>query len=809
MCTSPIALPSWAGRRRGTVGAIALRRGLSAAIAALALTTRGAAQAEIPVRADYATAARTLEQFIAQEREAKGIPAVSIALVDGREIVWAQGFGLARPRDGVPASAATVYRVGAVSTLLTTIAVLQLVEQGRVALDSPVTHYLPDFAPRNPFAQPVTLRQLLSHRAGLVREPPLGSYFDSAPPSLAATVASLNATALVYQPGARYKYSNAALTVAGRVVEAITGEPFATAARRMVLGPAGMRASAFRPPDGGDTTVAAGLMWAPDGRQFVAPTFALGISPASGLYAPVTDLARLLATLFVDGRPGSGERVLRPESVAAISAPQFTDRTAAGGEGLGVSVTRWQGQRRIDQTGTVYGHVSQLAALPDLQLGVIVSLTRDDATAVAGRIADLALRAMLAVRAGAPMPEPVATLPVPPALAGRVAGSYGRGERGFELRDRAAGLLWAPGTAGLPRRVGARGDTLVVDDPTAFGPRLLPLAGGHPRVVVHGDTVAPTQRARPSPPPARWSDLLGEYGWNHQLLFVQEGGGRLHSVIEWFYSYPMEEVAPDTLVFPDSGRYQDERLTFTRGPDGRVVAAQLGGISFPRRMIGPRDGQQLRVTPVAPVAQVLAAARRASPPVDPDGRRAPDLVELVTLDSTIRLDIRYATTENFLGAAFYPTPRALLQRPAALALVRAHRWLRARGYGLLVHDGYRPWYVTRAFWDATPPPLRWMVADPSAGSRHNRGCAVDVTLFDLTAGAAVDMGGTYDETTPRSYPDYPVATSLQRWHRELLREALVREGFRPIVDEWWHFDYYDWRTYPIMNLSLDDVEDAR
>ena len=81
--------------------------------------------------------------------------------------------------------------------------------------------------------------------------------------------------------------------------------------------------------------------------------------------------------------------------------------------------------------------------------------------------------------------------------------------------------------------------------------------------------------------------------------------------------------------------------------------------------------------------------------------REPDLVELVKLDPTIRLDVRYATANNFLGTPVYTQARAFLQRPAAEALVRAHQALRARGYGLIVHDGYRPWYVTKIFWDAT------------------------------------------------------------------------------------------------------------
>src|ERR687888_35579 len=101
------------------------------------------------------------------------------------------------------------------------------------------------------------------------------------------------------------------------------------------------------------------------------------------------------------------------------------------------------------------------------------------------------------------------------------------------------------------------------------------------------------------------------------------------------------------------------------------------------------------------------------------------------LDPTIRLDIRYATTNNFLSSVFYSSPHAFLQRSAALALVRASRALRPLGYGLLIHDAYRPWYITKVFWDATPPVSRWLVADPMKGSKHNRGAAVDLTLYDL------------------------------------------------------------------------------
>ena len=199
---------------------------------------------------------------------------------------------------------------------------------------------------------------------------------------------------------------------------------------------------------------------------------------------------------------------------------------------------------------------------------------------------------------------------------------------------------------------------------------------------------------------------------------------------------------------------------------------------FERRRVGPEDGADVP-HPAAPAGRRAAQGSTLGrePPDETGEFRAPDLVELTALDPTIKLDIRYATTNNFLGTVFYPEPRAFLQRPAAEALVRAHRKLRKQGYGLLMHDAYRPWHVTKMFWDATPDDKKIFVADPAKGSRHNRGSAVDLRLYDLKTGKPVEMVGGYDEFTDRSYPDYPGGTSLQRWHRDLLRDAMEAEGF--------------------------------
>jgi D-alanyl-D-alanine dipeptidase len=184
----------------------------------------------------------------------------------------------------------------------------------------------------------------------------------------------------------------------------------------------------------------------------------------------------------------------------------------------------------------------------------------------------------------------------------------------------------------------------------------------------------------------------------------------------------------------------------------------------------------------------------------------PDLVEVVELDSTIKLDIRYASPDNFAGQAVYDEARAFLHRPAAEALVDAHKELKYQGYGLIVFDGYRPWRVTKLFWDLTPPDERKFVADPEKGSRHNRGCAVDVTLYDLKSGKAVEMTSGYDEMNETSYPDYEGGTVAERRRRDLLIQTMENHGFIVYEYEWWHFDYKGWEEYKVLDTPFSEIE---
>jgi D-alanyl-D-alanine dipeptidase len=201
------------------------------------------------------------------------------------------------------------------------------------------------------------------------------------------------------------------------------------------------------------------------------------------------------------------------------------------------------------------------------------------------------------------------------------------------------------------------------------------------------------------------------------------------------------------------------------------------------------------------------ATVRDRPPVEPGPFRDANLVEIVKLDPSIRLDVRYATANNFTGRPVYREARAFLQRPAAEALVRVSRSLAPKGYGLLVFDGYRPWSVTKLFWDITPQDKRdrGFVANPAKGSKHNRGAAVDLSLYELSTGREVAMPSPYDEFSDRADPDYAGGSAEERERRDLLRAEMEKEGFSVDPGEWWHYNYQGWESYPILDIPFGEI----
>jgi len=761
------------------------------------------------LRADYREAAAELTRLIEHELEVKGIDALSIALTDGDEVVWARGFGQADPEAGLRAGADSVYRVGSISKLFTDVALMQLVEEGALGLDDPLEQHLPGAAPRNPFDGEITLRQLTSHSAGLVREPPVGSYFDATSPTLQATVDSLRDTVLVSEPGTRIKYSNAGLAILGRVLEAHDQRPYAELMRARVLAPLGLSDATFELTPGIEQRLVKSRMWSHDGRSFPAPTFDLGIAPAGNLYASVLDLAAFLVAM-ASGGEGRVGRVLEPETLKQMWSPTLRPDGRPSNIGIGFLLGELAGRRRVGHNGAVYGCASELWFLPDEQLGVAVSCSTDVANATTRHISDYALLLALAVREQRVLPQLALSKPPSSKQAARLAGRYesepdpGGSTRRADLYWRNRRLTLEYGnTIGTVRFLDGE---LMVDDLHTRGRRIQDLGDG--TLEIGGSRFTRVSNPRPAPCPERWRELIGEYGWEHNTLFIRERGGRLQALVEWIFLDELTELLPDVFTLPpDRGLYPLERVQFVRDEGGAVEAARFAGILFPRRP-AQSSGDTFRITPRFGSDELRRRALAASPPLEQRPLRRPDLVDLAVELPRAQLDIRYATTNNFLTTTLYPTPRAFLQRDAARALRRASLQLEELGYGLRIFDGYRPWHVTKMFWDATPEQLRHFVADPSKGSRHNRGCAVDLTLFDTGTGAPVSMHAGYDEMSERSYVGYLGGTSLERWHRKLLRDAMTDAGFETYEWEWWHFDFGDWREYPILDASFDELDRA-
>jgi len=774
---------------------------LYASIAVLLLCARARSDdpANVAPRSDYRAIAARLESMILQEMEDKQLPAFSVALVDGNQIVWAQGFGYQDPEHKIPATAHTIYRVGSVSKLFTDIGIMQMVEAGKISLDAPVSQYIPDFHPNNPFKNTITLRELMSHRSGLLREPPIGNYFDPTEPTLEATVRSLNSTELVYEPGTHVKYSNAGIAVVGYTLEKLNSQPFPEYLKQAVLHPMGMNASAFAPDSRLLRNLAKAYMWGYDGLKFPAPTFELGLAPAGCMYSTVTDLAQFLLVLFNGGR-GPDTQVLKPERLEQMWVPQFAKPGQKKGYGLGFAVSELDGHRVIGHGGAIYGFATEVVGMPEDKLGVVTVTTMDAANAVTNIVARQALRMMLAMRTGKALPQLESTTPVSAELARKLAGRYGEGDDRVDLMDREGTLHMLPANGGFESQLRSSGDAVVADGKLGveLDTKIIPVDGG---IRVADGVLNRVKPARPSPAAENLAGLIGQYGWDHDILYVLEKDGKLQVLIEWFEYDPLEQQSADAFKFPARGLYDGETAVFTRDASGRATQVKIGAVVFKRR----EDATGLQVHPTESISELRRRALSEKPPHENKPLRAPDLVDLTSLDPNIKLDIRYATSDNFLGTPVYEQANAFLERPAAQALGRAAQKLRSLGYGLLIHDAYRPWYVTKIFWDATPPDKKIFVADPREGSRHNRGCAVDLTLYDLKTGNELAMTGAYDEMSERSYAFYPGGTSLQRWDRALLRNALESEGFTVYEFEWWHFDYKDWQQYPILNLTFEQL----
>ena len=259
----------------------------------------------------------------------------------------------------------------------------------------------------------------------------------------------------------------------------------------------------------------------------------------------------------------------------------------------------------------------------------------------------------------------------------------------------------------------------------------------------------------------------------------------------------------DTFKFPGSSLYQDESAIFQRAADGSVTGVRVGGVFFPRLPLPP-DDTVFQIKPLKPVEELRSEALASKPPLEHGEFYPTDLVELTKLDPSIKLDIRYATDHNSCRALIPSGARVHAEARGGGGRSRFQA-LHKLGYGLLIHDAYRPWYVTKMFWMEHPTTKRSSLRTQARIASQPRLRSRPHPLRSQDR-QAIRMTGGYDEMSERSYPFYPGGTSIERWHRDLLRRIMEREGFTVYTFEWWHFDFAGYAHYRIGNATFEDLD---
>ncbi len=535
---------------------------------------------------DYEVAKARFAQLASIELQRQVLPGVSVAWIVDGQVVHAAGYGQADWERGVPATADTVYRAGSISKLLNAVAAMQLVERGKFDLDAPIERALPTFRIVNPFepALPITIRQLLCHRSGMVREAPLGGYFDPSQPTIEATVASIADCALVNPPNSKTRYSNVGPTIVGRALEVQTGEAFAHYQQRHVLGPLGMASSCWTMNDELRPRLAKGRMRVARGdgsyELQTAPEFELGTQPAGNLYTTASDLARFAAFVMQGASSSGSAALLKPESLQAMFVPQLTSEPT--GFGLGFAVNKFRAHKTVQHMGAVYGFTTSIIVLPETRLGVVVLANSDIAIAPVRRLAEAGLDILLETVKGEFTPEGPRRYDPAPGVLAEMAGDYESQSHwahvvvdGARLQvDYSGQEVTLLATADLKFQAEGR---ILYRAPVEFQRD----AGGK----IAGFSVAGQVFRRvgeqPPPAPAAWQKLVGSYGPKFIPLVVSIRHGHLYATVENEYDYRLTPLNRVTFNL-SPGMYADEQVVFQIDPSGQVLGALMAGMMLPR-----------------------------------------------------------------------------------------------------------------------------------------------------------------------------------------------------------------------------------
>jgi len=541
---------------------------------------------------------RELEAAISHEVQDKRIPSISYALVD-RQGMLASGHVTL---DGV-AHAVTdesIFRVGSCSKMFTGIALMQLVEQGRVDIDKDVAEYVPGFSPHNPFAQAapsqseglVTLRKLMSHTAGMVREATVGHYLDDSDVSMEEMLEELKTSTLKEDPDACvFQYSNAGVAVVGYVVQRVSGVDLATYVRENVLDPLGMERSSFVQTPYIREHLAPACMWTFE-RDFPAPVFDMGGGGAAGnLFSTIPEMAQFVRTMLRGGFTKSGQALLPTGTLHSMWEP--IGRRGKVAYGLTFGLGSLDGWKSVGHNGAVYGYATQLAFLPEAGLGVVLCATLDMVNGVISRLGAYGLRLALVARGMGRCPDPQPTYrDVTAEQLRSLPGTFSDEASGEAVNVVAKDSRLYLVVDDLPLRIQAKSGTDFEVDGRAFGPGSeyphLSVAfesateGGSTSLTWKGVTWKRIAEPKEEAVPSEFVPYVGEYGPDFNITHVFFGGGKLKCTIEYFFTHTLEKLS-DGVYKMHGLLYDDETLEFNASDGQGREGIRVGPMFLARR----------------------------------------------------------------------------------------------------------------------------------------------------------------------------------------------------------------------------------
>jgi CubicO group peptidase (beta-lactamase class C family) len=563
-------------------------------------------------RGDYATIRAYIAALAQREMRKANVTGLSVALVDDQNLVWAEGFGFADRARNTAAGADTVYRLGSITKLFTAAAIMQLAEEGRLAIDQPVAAAIPDFSVKSRFnnARPVTPRLLLSHHGGLPTDI-LKGFSEPRPSSLAELTRRLQDEYLAFPPGTVWCYSNVGYSLLGRIIETAAAAPYEAHIDGALLKPLGMSSSSISAKTPQGPAAAKGYR---EGKE--ADDLILRDVPAGGLNASVRDMGRFLSMIFADGR-ANGRDVLRAETVHEMLRPQNTDVPLDLNFRVGLGwMLSGLGDIDLSGAGPVAHHAGstdlfhgQVIALPVHKLGVVVLGNSASAGKVVNKIAvealKLALEAKTGIREPEPAPPTLSDRPLAPELVRAFEGDYATllgyakvYAKGGELRAEAVGRTFRL----LPRDDGLLAirysllGIVNIDLGMEVGLSRARIADREILVAqIGGQQLLAGEKIEPVGMPDAWLERLGEYEVTNlgddrpvftRVALARDARHLLLRVLtaqapDVDYAFPLEALDDRVAVIRGLGQRQGDAIVATQTPSGVQLA--YSGYLFKRK----------------------------------------------------------------------------------------------------------------------------------------------------------------------------------------------------------------------------------